>query len=108
MTQKQLDDFYLKAIDGNYRFNLTSGSIAGLDFRGKDLNRFTFRIFDAYHVIAKQIDIDLFGLTDKSPGCSIEYNFYITCKGIDEAIFHEDPEVNQTIVKMLLEQDGTI
>lgn len=63
-------------------------NLEGLDFRGMDLNRFIFMSTSK----AEQND-------------TVLYWEYVFPENMDKAIFHDDPEANSAIVKMIIDKE---
>lgn len=93
----EVSHFYIEKasqelIDGKFKwdsnpYGLFIYDISDINFIGKDLNRFRFTKLGF-------IPVDSF----------IKYTNFVP-KGFYSAIFHEDPETNQTIIKMLTTLD---
>lgn len=80
--------------------DLTCYDISDINFIGKNLKVFIFKKSDINDRWFARM-ASLYNGTAYDPK-KVKHTI---AEGIHKAIFHEDPEVNATIVKMLLEQD---
>lgn len=85
LTQNDLNRLYRK----NEHTQLQEHDISGLDFRGMDLSKFGFIIITSDFILA--------------PIEHSSRDYREVSKGFYSAIFHEDPETNTTIIKMILD-----